>query len=86
VFQLPDLPYPYEALEPTISATSMRLHHDKHHARYVAVVNELVGDKANTGASLESLVSQAAIEGQRKLFNNAARRGAPRRVRRERAA
>lgn len=71
MFQLPDLPYPYEALEPMISAATMRLHHDKHHARYVAVVNELVGDKPAARASLEALVSQAAIEGQRKLFNNA---------------
>jgi Fe-Mn family superoxide dismutase len=33
--QLPPLPYEYEALEPTIDAETMRLHHDKHHQAYV---------------------------------------------------
>lgn len=70
MFQLPDLPYPYEALEPTISAATMHLHHDKHHARYVAVVNELTA-KVAAVRPLEALVSQAAIDGERKLFNNA---------------
>ena len=42
-YTVPDLPYPYEALEPHISADTMRVHHDKHHQAYV--------DKAN--AALE---------------------------------
>ncbi|MBA3434057.1 MAG: superoxide dismutase [Actinobacteria bacterium] len=33
--QLPPLPYDYDALEPTIDAETMRLHHDKHHQAYV---------------------------------------------------
>ncbi|MFZ9870538.1 MAG: superoxide dismutase [Candidatus Kapaibacteriota bacterium] len=36
---LPDLPYPYEALEPFIDAQTMRLHHSKHHAGYVKGLN-----------------------------------------------
>nr|AAT79387.1 Mn-SOD [Paragonimus westermani] len=36
---LPDLPYDYDALEPTISAEIMRLHHSKHHATYVNNLN-----------------------------------------------
>jgi len=36
---LPDLPYDYNALEPTISAEIMKLHHSKHHATYVANLN-----------------------------------------------
>ncbi|KAF5398953.1 Superoxide dismutase [Paragonimus heterotremus] len=36
---LPDLPYDYNALEPTISAEIMRLHHSKHHATYVNNLN-----------------------------------------------
>ncbi|HEV2774233.1 MAG TPA: superoxide dismutase [Solirubrobacteraceae bacterium] len=47
-YTVPDLPYPYEALEPHISAETMRVHHDKHHQAYV--------DKANAalaGTGLE---------------------------------
>jgi len=42
-FEVPDLPYAYDALEPHIDETTMHLHHDKHHQTYV--------DKAN--AALE---------------------------------
>ncbi len=42
-FSVPDLPYAYDALEPHIDETTMRIHHDKHHQAYV--------DKAN--AALE---------------------------------
>ena len=42
-FSVPDLPYPYDALEPHIDEATMRVHHDKHHQAYV--------DKAN--AALE---------------------------------
>ena len=38
-YTLPELPYDYAALEPHISATIMELHHDKHHAAYVAGAN-----------------------------------------------
>ncbi len=38
-YTLPELPYDYAALEPHISATIMTLHHDKHHATYVAGAN-----------------------------------------------
>ena len=39
-FEVPPLPYPYDALEPHIDAETMRVHHDKHHQAYV--------DNANT--------------------------------------
>ncbi|MCL2454270.1 MAG: superoxide dismutase [Micrococcales bacterium] len=38
-YTLPDLPYDYAALEPHISGRIMELHHDKHHAAYVAGAN-----------------------------------------------
>lgn len=40
--QLPALPYDYNALEPYINAEIMKLHHDKHHAAYVANYNKAV--------------------------------------------
>ena len=38
-FELPPLPYPFDALEPHIDAATMQIHHDKHHAAYVANAN-----------------------------------------------
>ncbi len=39
-FELPPLPYPYEALEPHIDEQTMRIHHDKHHQAYVDNANK----------------------------------------------
>ncbi|MGA2547458.1 MAG: superoxide dismutase [Rectinemataceae bacterium] len=39
-FNVPDLKYPFEALEPYIDAETMRIHHDKHHGAYVANLNK----------------------------------------------
>src|SRR6266576_1409622 len=38
-FELPDLPYPYDALEPHIDAETMQIHHDAHHKAYVDHAN-----------------------------------------------
>lgn len=40
MFTLPDLPYDYNALEPSFDEATMKLHHDKHHASYVQRLNE----------------------------------------------
>ena len=45
-YTLPDLPYDYAALEPHISAKIMELHHDKHHAAYVAGANTALAQMA----------------------------------------
>ena len=39
-FELPSLPYPHDALEPTIDAKTMEIHHGKHHAAYVTNLNK----------------------------------------------
>jgi Fe-Mn family superoxide dismutase len=71
MIELPELAYPYDALEPVISAATMRLHHDKHHARYVSVTNELLSNARQPAGSLEEVIATAG-PGDRKLFNNAA--------------
>jgi Fe-Mn family superoxide dismutase len=71
MFTLPDLPYGYEALQPTMSSETLHLHHDKHHARYFAVMNDILKDRGDSG-SLEDVVVKAAKDGEKKLFNNAA--------------
>jgi Fe-Mn family superoxide dismutase len=38
-YSVPDLPYGFDALEPTIDAQTMEIHHDKHHAAYVTNLN-----------------------------------------------
>jgi superoxide dismutase, Fe-Mn family len=48
-FTLPPLPYAYDALEPFIDAQTMQIHHDKHHAAYVANLNKAVADYPNLG-------------------------------------
>ena len=58
IYQLPDLPYKYDALEPYIDAETMRIHHDKHHATYVENLNEALSDHPQLqGRSLEMLLS-----------------------------
>ena len=71
MFTLPDLPYGYDALQPAMSSETLHLHHDKHHARYFTVTNDILKDKPDAG-SLEDVVIGAAKAGEKKLFNNAA--------------
>ena len=48
-FALPPLPYAYDALEPYIDARTMEIHHDKHHAAYVANLNKAVAEFPDMG-------------------------------------
>lgn len=54
---LPDLPYAYDALEPVIDAETMTLHHDKHHATYVANVNAALEKHPEIDEDLVALLS-----------------------------
>jgi Fe-Mn family superoxide dismutase len=56
-FTLPPLPYAYDALEPHVDAQTMQIHHDKHHAAYVANLNKAVADFPDLGKkSVEDLL------------------------------
>jgi len=56
-YELPPLPYAKDALEPHIDAQTMEIHHDKHHAAYVANVNKAIAGKADLeGKSPEALI------------------------------
>jgi superoxide dismutase, Fe-Mn family len=46
-FQLPDLPYAFDALEPHIDARTMEIHHDRHHKAYTDKLNEAIGKHAD---------------------------------------
>jgi len=60
-FSVPDLPYAYDALAPTIDEATMKLHHDKHHQAYVDKLNDAVAANAELGGkSLEDLVRAAS--------------------------
>jgi Fe-Mn family superoxide dismutase len=48
-FTLAPLPYPFDALEPHIDARTMQIHHDKHHAAYVANLNKAVAEFPDLG-------------------------------------
>jgi Fe-Mn family superoxide dismutase len=72
-FQLPDLPFARDALQPHMSAETLEYHHGKHHNAYVTKTNALIEeDQALRGASLVQVVREASRSENRKLFNNAA--------------
>ncbi|WP_456271159.1 superoxide dismutase [Bacillus sp. AK031] len=57
-YELPALPYEFNALEPHIDAKTMEIHHDKHHAAYVSKVNAaLEGHEDLSSKSIEELVA-----------------------------
>jgi Fe-Mn family superoxide dismutase len=72
MFVLPELPYPANALAPTMSEDTVKTHHGKHHAKYVEVMNQLVEKLGWNTPTLEELVVQAHKSNEKKLFNNAA--------------
>ncbi|MBW4486315.1 MAG: superoxide dismutase [Trichocoleus desertorum ATA4-8-CV12] len=72
-FELPPLPYDYNALEPYISARTLEFHHDKHHAGYVTNLNKFTQDTELADKSLEEVI-KATFKNPDKVgvFNNAA--------------
>jgi len=55
-FELPTLPYAYDALEPSIDARTMEIHHGKHHAGYTNNLNGAIAGSPNEGKSIEAIL------------------------------
>lgn len=56
-FTLPELPYGYDALEPIIDATTMEIHHSRHHKAYVDNLNKALEGNEAAEQSIESLMA-----------------------------
>lgn len=67
-FELPELPYAKNALEPHISQETLEYHYGKHHRAYVTNLNNLIQGTEFEGKSLEGIIKSASGG----IFNNAA--------------
>jgi Fe-Mn family superoxide dismutase len=56
-FELPSLPYAYDALEPNIDARTMEIHHSKHHNGYTNNLNNAIADTPLADQSIEEILS-----------------------------
>jgi superoxide dismutase, Fe-Mn family len=59
-FELPKLPYAYDALEPTFDAQTMEIHHTKHHQAYVTNLNAAIAGTEMENQSLEKILHNIA--------------------------
>ncbi|MEX2541190.1 MAG: superoxide dismutase [Trueperaceae bacterium] len=59
-FELPDLPYPSNALEPHIDGRTMEIHHDKHHKAYTDKLNGAIEGTDMAGQSIEQILGRGA--------------------------
>jgi Fe-Mn family superoxide dismutase len=57
-FNLPDLPYAFNALEPHIDAKTMEIHHDKHHAGYTNNLNAAIEGTPMDGKSIDAILRE----------------------------
>lgn len=61
-FELPKLPYAFDALEPHIDAKTMEIHHGKHHAGYTSKLNNAIEGTDNEGKSIEDILGGLDME------------------------
>ena len=61
-FELPQLPYAHDALEPHIDARTMEIHHGKHHNGYTTKLNDAIAGTAHEGASIESILENLDMD------------------------
>jgi Fe-Mn family superoxide dismutase len=60
-YNVPDLPYAFDALEPHIDAKTMEIHHDKHHAAYVTNLNDALEGTEWMDRPIESVLASLEI-------------------------
>jgi len=70
--ELPQLPFPIDALAPHMSRETLEFHHGKHHKAYVDKANQLLEGKDFAKKPLEEIIRAAAKSGEKPLFNNTA--------------
>jgi len=61
-FELPKLPYAYDALEPNIDAKTMEIHHGKHHSGYTTKLNGAIAGSDLEGKSIEEILGGLDME------------------------
>ena len=61
-FELPELPYAYDALEPHIDARTMEIHHSKHHNAYTAKLNGAIEGTDLDGKSIEEILGDLDMD------------------------
>lgn len=71
-FELPELPYARDALQPHMSSETLDYHYGKHHKAYVDKTNGMLADKGLQGASLIEVIRAGKDKGDKGLFNNSA--------------
>jgi Fe-Mn family superoxide dismutase len=72
-YELADLPYAYDALDPYISAKTLEFHHDKHHAAYVTNYNNLTKDTDLADKPIEEVIKATYSDSSKGgIFNNGA--------------
>ncbi|MDK2971336.1 MAG: superoxide dismutase, Fe-Mn family [Candidatus Sumerlaeota bacterium] len=71
-YELPKLPYAYDALEPHIDARTMEIHHTKHHQAYINNVNKALEGTALDGKPVEAVIADlsAVPEAKRTAVRN----------------
>ena len=62
-FELPKLPYAYDALEPHIDARTMEIHHSKHHNGYTNNLNNAISGTSLEGKSIEEICATPGLSG-----------------------
>ncbi|MDB9821608.1 superoxide dismutase [Flavobacteriaceae bacterium] len=61
-FELPQLPYAYDALEPHIDARTMEIHHGKHHNGYTTNLNNAIAGTELEGKSIEDILTTLDLD------------------------